>query len=143
MLMFLVNVILNVESVIRETPPPRRSSERVLDKVVFKGFYGGGSDSIKDVKPGFSKCDDVEFIRGDVLRYYIYVGAKGSIYICIQLMRQAVIELLLFVVSHVGLSCLLYFLMYPFKYLVQSVSWSSVGFSVFDLNPSYFCQGII
>ena len=41
----------------------------------------------------------------------------------LQLMRQTVIELLLFVVGHVGFSCLLYFLMYSLKDSVQSVSY--------------------
>ena len=50
----------------------------VLDKVVVKDCYGVGSDNIKDVKPGFSKSDAVECIRGDVLGDYIYVGTKGS-----------------------------------------------------------------
>ena len=49
-----------------------------LDKVLVKGFYGGGSYSIKDVNPGFSKSDDVKFIRDDVLGDYIYVGTMGS-----------------------------------------------------------------
>ena len=53
-------------------------------------------------------------------------------------MRQAVIELLLFVVSHVDLSCLLTFLMYSLKYSVQSVSWSSVGVSGFDFQSVLF-----
>ena len=55
----------------------------------------------------------------------------------LQLMRQAVIELLLFVVSHVGLSCLLYFLMLSLKDLVQSVNWSSVGVGGFDQSMNY------
>ena len=56
----------------------------------------------------------------------------------LQLMRQAVIELLLFVVSHVDLSCLLSFLMYSLNDSVQSVSWSSVGVSGFDFQSVLF-----
>ena len=67
--MFLINVILQIESVRRATPSLRRHG--FLDKMVVKGFYGGGIYSIKDINQGFSKCDDVEFIRGDVLGDYI------------------------------------------------------------------------
>ena len=56
----------------------------------------------------------------------------------LQLMRQAEIELLLFVVSHVDLSCILSSLMYSLKDLVQSVSWSSVGVSGFDFQSVLF-----
>ena len=56
----------------------------------------------------------------------------------LQLMRQAVIELLLFVVSHVDLSRLLSFLMYSLKDSVQSVSWSSVGVSGFIFQSVLF-----
>ena len=56
----------------------------------------------------------------------------------LQLMRQAVIELLLFVVRHVDLSCLLSFVMYALKDSVQYVSCSSVEVSGFDFQSVLF-----
>ena len=56
----------------------------------------------------------------------------------LQLMRQTVIKLLLFVVSHVDLSCFLSFLMYSLKDSVKSVTLSSVGVSGFDFQSILF-----
>ena len=50
----------------------------------------------------------------------------------LQLMRQAVIELVLLVASHVDLSCILSLFMYSLTYFVESVIWLSVGVGGFD-----------